>query len=103
MLIVGIDPDLSGGLYFLDPAEPSTGEAFDMPVHLLARGGRGKCEINAYELIRLLERPLDHAFVEQAGAMPRQVWRWSAGSGSVALLTPSIARMFAASRLVDEI
>jgi hypothetical protein len=35
-VIVGIDPGLSGGLFFFDPRQPASGEAFDLPVHLLA-------------------------------------------------------------------
>jgi hypothetical protein len=51
---------------------PTTGEAIDLPVHLLVRGGRSKRELDAQALVALLSRPLAHAFVEQAGAMPRQ-------------------------------
>jgi hypothetical protein len=66
MTIVGIDCGLSGGLFFLDLAAPTCGEAVDMPVHLLVRGGTKKREVDIQGLVPLLSRPLDHAFVEQA-------------------------------------
>jgi crossover junction endodeoxyribonuclease RuvC len=53
-MIVGIDPGLSGALFFLDSGCPSTGEAVDLPVHVLTRGGKKKREL------------------EQVGAMPGQ-------------------------------
>jgi crossover junction endodeoxyribonuclease RuvC len=72
-MIVGIDPGLSGALFFLDPNCPSSGEAADIPVHLLVRGGKTKREIDISGLIRILTvRRIDHAFVEQVGAMPGQ-------------------------------
>jgi crossover junction endodeoxyribonuclease RuvC len=72
-MIVGIDPGLSGALFFLDLGHPATGEAIDLPVHLLPRGGRKKRELDIAGLVGILaSRQLDHAFVEQAGAMPRQ-------------------------------
>jgi crossover junction endodeoxyribonuclease RuvC len=71
-MIAGIDPGLDGAIFFLDPAVPNCGEALDMPVHLLARGGAKKREIDIQGLVALLSRPLAHAFVEQAGAMPGQ-------------------------------
>jgi crossover junction endodeoxyribonuclease RuvC len=52
---------------------PSTVETVDIPVHLLTRGGRAKREVDIVELIRLLATHcIDHAFVEQVGAMPGQ-------------------------------
>jgi crossover junction endodeoxyribonuclease RuvC len=73
MVIVGIDVGLSGALAFLDPSNPSTVEIFDIPVHLLARGGKAKREIDIVELIRLLAaRRITHAFVEQVSSMPGQ-------------------------------
>jgi len=73
MIVVGIDPGLSGALFFLDPRDPATGEAADLPVYLLTRGGKKKRELDVAGLIRLLAaRPLTHAFVEQVGAMPGQ-------------------------------
>jgi crossover junction endodeoxyribonuclease RuvC len=71
-VIAGIDPGLSGGLFLLDPGHPSSGEAFDLPVHLLTRGGKKKREVDIQGLLGMLSRPLTHAFVELAGAMPGQ-------------------------------
>jgi crossover junction endodeoxyribonuclease RuvC len=72
-MIVGIDPGLSGALFFLDPNQPSIGEAIDIPVHLLTRGGKKKRELDIAGLIGILSLcRLTHAFVEQVGAMPGQ-------------------------------
>jgi crossover junction endodeoxyribonuclease RuvC len=72
-VIVGIDPGLSGALFFLNPDNPVTGEAFDIPTHLLTRGGKNKREIDIAGLIGILAaRRLTHAFVEQVGSMPGQ-------------------------------
>jgi crossover junction endodeoxyribonuclease RuvC len=72
-MIVGVDPGLSGALFFLDPNRPSTGEAVDLPVHQLARGGKAKRELDVAGLIEILTlRRLDHAFLEQVNAMPGQ-------------------------------
>ena len=72
-MIVGIDPGLSGALFFLDPRDPATGKAVDLPVYLLTRGGKKKRELDVAGLIRLLvQHPLTHAFIEQVGAFPRQ-------------------------------
>jgi len=71
-MIVGIDPGLSGALFFMDP-HASAGEAMDLPLHVLMRGGKTKRELDIVQLIGLLAlRPLTHAFVEQIGAMPGQ-------------------------------
>jgi crossover junction endodeoxyribonuclease RuvC len=72
MLVVGVDPGLSGALCFLDLHSPAAVKTVDMPVHNLVRGGAKKREVDTATLAALLSRPLDHAFVEQAGAMPRQ-------------------------------
>jgi crossover junction endodeoxyribonuclease RuvC len=72
-MIVGIDPGLSGSLFFMQPDHPSTGEAVDLPVHQLTRGGRKRRELDVAGLIGILTlRRIDHAFLEQAGAMPGQ-------------------------------
>jgi crossover junction endodeoxyribonuclease RuvC len=72
-MIVGIDPGLSGALFFLDPQLPSVGQAFDLPVHLLSRGGKKKRELDVVGLIGMLAlRQLTHGFIETAGAMPGQ-------------------------------
>jgi crossover junction endodeoxyribonuclease RuvC len=73
MRIVGVDPGLTGALFFLDPSHPSTGEAVDLPVHMLMRGGKKKRELDIAGLLEILtSRRLSDAFVEQVGAMPRQ-------------------------------
>jgi len=72
-MIVGIDPGLSGALFFLDPNHLSAGEAVDLPVHLLMRGGKKKREVDVSGLIEILAgRRLEHAFLEQVSAMPGQ-------------------------------
>jgi hypothetical protein len=53
-MIVGIYPGPTGALFFLDPASPATGEAVDLPVHVLARGGCAKREIDVQSLVGLL-------------------------------------------------
>lgn len=71
-MIVGIDPGLSGALFFINP-EGTTGEAVDAPVHLLKRGGKAKRELDIVALLNILGRhPISHAFVELVGPMPRQ-------------------------------
>ena len=73
MTIVGVDPGLSGALFFIDPARPSTGEAVDLPIHVLTRGGKKKRELDIAGLIGILtSHRLDHVFLEQVGAMPGQ-------------------------------
>jgi crossover junction endodeoxyribonuclease RuvC len=71
-MIAGIDPGLSGAVFFLaDDGE--TGEAFDMPVHMLTRGGKAKREMDITGLLNLLGRdPIRHVYVEQVNAMPGQ-------------------------------
>ena len=72
-MIVGIDPGLSGALFFIDPSHPETGEAVDVPVHLLTRGGRAKREIDVASLIAILaQRRISHGFVEAVASMPHQ-------------------------------
>jgi crossover junction endodeoxyribonuclease RuvC len=72
MTIVGVDPGLSGALFFMEP-RASTGEAVDLPVHVLTRGWKQKRELDIVQLSSLLARRwITHAFVEQVGAMPGQ-------------------------------
>jgi crossover junction endodeoxyribonuclease RuvC len=72
-MIAGIDPGLSGALFFIDPSRPSTGEAVDLPVHLLVRGKKKKRELDITGLIGILtSHRLDHVFLESVGAMPGQ-------------------------------
>jgi crossover junction endodeoxyribonuclease RuvC len=72
-MIVGVDPGLSGALFFLDPDHPSTGEAVDLPVHILTRGGKKKRDLDIAGLSGILAtRRLTHAFIEQVSSMPGQ-------------------------------
>jgi crossover junction endodeoxyribonuclease RuvC len=72
-LIAGCDPGLSGALFFIDPERPATGEAVDLPIHVLTRGGKKKRELDIAGLVGILaEHPIDHAFVEQVSSMPGQ-------------------------------
>jgi crossover junction endodeoxyribonuclease RuvC len=73
MRILAVDPGLSGGIAFHDPAV-NTFAIFGMPVHRLTRGGKAKSEIDATELARLIDAngPIDKALVERVGAMPGQ-------------------------------
>ena len=71
--IVAIDPGLSGAAFFIDPRHPSTGEAVDLPVHNIERGGKNKRELDLQGLVQLLSaQPIEHAFVERVSAMPGQ-------------------------------
>jgi crossover junction endodeoxyribonuclease RuvC len=73
LTIAGTDPGLAGALFFLDPSRPSLGEAVDLPVHMLTRGGKKKRELDVAGLIGILtSRRLEHVFVEQVNAMPGQ-------------------------------
>ena len=71
-MILGVDPGLAGGIFLLDPRQPSTGTAFDIPTHQLTRGGKPKREVDIQGLLGLLSPGLEHAFVERVGAMPGQ-------------------------------
>ena len=72
-MIAGIDPGLSGALFFMDPDNPANGEAADLPVHLLIRGGKKKRELDTAGLIGILTpHRLDHVLLEQVNAMPGQ-------------------------------
>jgi len=70
MIIVGIDPGLSGAICLLDTE--GTFCINDMPVHALVRGGKNKREIDPHRLAILLSGTIGHAFIEQVGAMPGQ-------------------------------
>jgi crossover junction endodeoxyribonuclease RuvC len=72
-LVAGIDPGLAGALFFLNPHSPTTGEAVDMPVHLLVRGGRKKYELDIAALVAIFSaHRIEHAFLEAVNAMPGQ-------------------------------
>jgi crossover junction endodeoxyribonuclease RuvC len=72
-VICGIDVGLGGAVAFIEPRGPAVREILDMPVHLLKRGGKAKREVDVAGLVGLFAlRHVEHAFVELAGAMPRQ-------------------------------
>lgn len=71
MIIAGIDPGLSGAIGLLDTKGSCV--CHDMPTLALTRHGKNKREIDAHSLAAvLLATNIDHAFVEQVGAMPGQ-------------------------------
>jgi hypothetical protein len=77
MLVVGIDPGLSGALAFYNTLDGAL-QTFDMPVHLLTRGGKAKREIDVHSLATLLRADkVGHCFLEKVSSMPGQ------GSSSV--------------------
>ena len=76
MIVLAIDPGLSGAIAILGPSLDDL-VVHDMPVHVLARGGKAKRDVDAVELVSIirlaeLSGALDHTFVEQVGAMPGQ-------------------------------
>jgi crossover junction endodeoxyribonuclease RuvC len=72
-MILGIDPGLSGALLLVDPNHPLTGEAIDLAVHVLTRGGKKKRELHIVGLIGIWRYAGSHTLlVEQIGAMPGQ-------------------------------
>jgi crossover junction endodeoxyribonuclease RuvC len=73
MIVIGIDPGLSGAVAFLDADTGVVVDVLDMPTHLLARGGKSKREVDPHTLAGAIGRDrISHAFVEQVGAMPGQ-------------------------------
>jgi crossover junction endodeoxyribonuclease RuvC len=79
MITIGIDPGLSGAVaVFYPPDIPIRGRGIlvhDTPTFTLIRNKRKKREIDVYALADLLRRinePDSHAYVEQVGAMPGQ-------------------------------
>lgn len=75
MILLGIDPGLSGALAWLDH-DGNVLAIEDMPTHELKRGGKIKRDIDRHRLAALLDlssphRP-GHVFIEQVGAMPGQ-------------------------------
>ena len=73
MLIIGVDPGLSGAIAFYD-GQRNDLKVFDMPTLALSRGGKAKREPDMVELARIVDAagPVANAFVEQVGAMPGQ-------------------------------
>ena len=72
MIILGIDPGLSGALALYTTSD-QTVEVFDMPVLELVRNGKKKGEVSAQALANLLAgRGIKAAFLERVNAMPGQ-------------------------------
>lgn len=72
MIILGIDPGLSGALALHNTSD-QTVEVFDMPVLELVRNGKKKGEVSAQALANLLAgRGIKAAFLERVNAMPGQ-------------------------------
>jgi crossover junction endodeoxyribonuclease RuvC len=72
VIILGIDPGLSGALALYDTSE-QTVEVFDMPVLELVRNGKKKGEVSAQALANLLAgRGIKAAYLERVNAMPGQ-------------------------------
>lgn len=70
-MILGIDPGLSGALAFKGE---NTLVAIDMPTVSIQRNGKNKREIDLAGLVSDIDAlgPVEHAYVEQVGAMPGQ-------------------------------
>lgn len=72
MIVLGIDPGLSGALAFYDTVE-QTVEVVDMPVLELVRNGKKKLEVSAQALANhLAGRKINSAFLERVNAMTGQ-------------------------------
>lgn len=72
MIILGIDPGLSGALAFYDTVEQSV-EVIDMPVMELVRNGKKKREVSAQSLANhIAGRKISGAFLERVNAMTGQ-------------------------------
>lgn len=72
MIVLGIDPGLSGALAFYDTVE-QTVEVVDMPVLELVRNGKKKREVSAQALANhIAGRKISSAFLERVNAMTGQ-------------------------------
>jgi crossover junction endodeoxyribonuclease RuvC len=72
VIILGIDPGLSGALAFYDTVEQSV-EVIDMPVLELVRNGKKKREVSAQSLANhIAGRKISGAFLERVNAMTGQ-------------------------------
>jgi len=75
MILLGVDPGLSGALAFMEAGHPAAvPHIHDMPTLSLSRGGKNKREIDVHLLARIIAEhmPIGHAFIELVGAMPGQ-------------------------------
>lgn len=72
MIILGVDPGLSGALAFFD-TDAGQFTIHDMPVNRLSRNGKARNELDLYEIARLIDAAkVDTAYVERVGSMPGQ-------------------------------
>jgi crossover junction endodeoxyribonuclease RuvC len=72
VIIIGIDPGLSGAIAFYDTVEQAV-EIVDMPVLELVRNGKKKREVSAQSLANhLAGRKVYAAFMERVNAMTGQ-------------------------------
>jgi len=79
MVIIGIDPGLSGAIALIERIDGEIRlEVFDVPIHQIKRGKSAKKELDAHTLAGIflrgsLRKPQPyHAFIERVGAMPGQ-------------------------------
>jgi crossover junction endodeoxyribonuclease RuvC len=73
MKLLGIDPGLSGAFAVLDAATGNIVAVCDLPVLNISRGKAARRDLDGHSLLRLIEdQHPDHAFIEQAQAMPGQ-------------------------------
>ena len=84
-LILGIDPGVSGGIAFLDPARPldapDVASVYTMPTIRAARGTTA-LDVNVEKLAKLIKCTLNGvslAFVEQVTSRPRQAGQFAFG------------------------
>lgn len=73
-MILGIDCGLSGALGWVDPVTGEVQHVTDMPVFEVLRGKKKRHDLDIHTLASLIGRSMrpQHAFVEQAQAMPKQ-------------------------------
>jgi hypothetical protein len=72
-MIVGVDPGLSGALFFLDRDSRPAGGPLTFPVHPHIRNKVKNREVDIQSLVALLSNQLTHVFIELVGPMPRLV------------------------------
>jgi crossover junction endodeoxyribonuclease RuvC len=90
MLLAGIDPGIEGAVALLEYAglDVRLLDIVDMPILDLSRGRKKRREIDVHALAAIFrERPPDEAYLERAGARPRQgvasVFRYGDGYGAI--------------------
>jgi crossover junction endodeoxyribonuclease RuvC len=90
MLIAGIDPGIEGAVALLEYAglDVRLLDVVDMPFLELSRGRKSRREIDVHALAAIFrERPPNQAYLERAGARPRQgvssSFRYGDGYGAI--------------------